>query len=343
MNTRAAVLEKIGEPLKIRTLEVPVLARGQVLVKIMAAGVCHSQLSEIQGERGEDKYIPHLLGHEAAGVVVEVGAGVKKVKSGDRVVLTWIKGKGLSPGGVKYVGVDGEVNAGAIAVFSEYAVVNESRVVRIQGELAWGVAALFGCAVPTGVGTVLNTLKVKAGSSVAVFGAGGVGMCSIMAAKVAEAKDIVAVDVLSGRLKVAKAVGATIGINAKRNDPVRKIKDMYPFGVDYAVVAVGASRVIEQAFEVISDRGKVAVVGHPAQGQMISIEPHALIRGKQILGSWGGGVRPGKDIPTYIKWYLEGLIPVNLLVSKTYSLENINLALQDLMDGRVLRPIILME
>lgn len=341
MNTLAAVLEKIGAPLKIRTLEVPAPGAGQVLVKIRAAGVCHSQLSEIAGERGEDKYLPHLLGHEASGEVLEAGKGVKKVKRGDAVVLTWIQGKGKSPGGVKYKGVGGTVNAGAIAVFSEYAVVNESRVVPIRGRVDWAEAALFGCAVPTGAGAVINTLKVKPGSSIAVLGTGGVGLCAIMAAKMAGAEDIIAVDVLSGKLKAAAEAGATWLINPGKENLVEEIKRKYPRGIEYAVAAVGAARVIEQAFEVISDQGKLVVVGHPPYGQKISIEPHALIRGKQITGSWGGGGLPDKDIPRYYEWYVKGKLPVSMLIGKKYKIQNINQAISDLKRGKSIRPIII--
>lgn len=340
MKTKAAVLERIGAPLRIIELELPLLERGQVLVRIKAAGICHSQISEIDGERGEDKYLPHLLGHEAAGIVEETGGGVKKVKPGDQVVLTWIKGKGLSPGGIKFASKDGDVNAGAIAVFSDFAIVNENRAVPFKEKIDWGVAALFGCAVPTGVGAVLNTLKVKRGSTVAVFGVGGVGLCSIMAAKLAGAKEIIAVDVLPGKLKAGLKAGATAVLDAKGKDVIGAARNKYPEGVDYAIAAVGVPKVIEQAFEIINDRGKVAVVGHPPTGQTINIEPHALIRGKQILGSWGGGVRPDNDIRDYIRWYMEGKLPVDMLISKKYPLGRINGAVSDLRRGRTIRPIL---
>lgn len=344
MKTRAAVLDKIGAPLTIRKLTVPDLQRGQVLVRLQAAGVCHSQLSEIAGERGADKYLPHLLGHEGAGVVEAVGVGVKKVHAGDTVILTWIQGKGLAAGGVQYEDASSVVNAGPIAVFSEYAVVSENRLIpvgaKIASQIEPKVLALFGCAVPTGVGAVVNTLKVRPKSTVAVFGVGGVGLCSVMAAKLAGASRVFAIDIVPAKLRLARKAGATTVINAAAKGAGRALQSLQDSGVQYAVAATGIPQVIEQAFDLITDGGKVAVVGHPPHGKKIRLDPHALIRGKQIIGSWGGDVHPDRDIARYLAWHIEGKLPVDLLVGKTYGLAWINQAMRDLSNGSVVRPII---
>lgn len=210
MKTRAAVLRNVGVPLFIEEMEIPALGRGQVLVKILASGLCRSQLNEIKGRKGREN-IPHLMGHEAAGIVFDTGDGVKKVKKDDYVVVSWIKGKGIEAEPPKYKSKKGLVSAGPVATFTEYAVVSENRVVSIDKKVSPSVAALFGCAVLTGGGIVKN-LNIKKNDEVAVFGIGGVGASALIKAKSLGAKTV-AIDIKDWKLKWAEEVLETEAIS----------------------------------------------------------------------------------------------------------------------------------
>ena len=342
---RAAVLSRLNKPLNLVTgVECGQPRRGQLLVKIAYSGVCHSQLMEVRGRRGADAYLPHLLGHEGTGKVVQVGEGVSKVKPGDLVVLGWIKGTGLDGGGVKYrCGcMPQEINAGGVTTFNEYALVSENRVVPLPLGVPLDVAVLFGCAVPTGAGILTNDLLPIPGSSVAIFGLGGIGMSALMATMLFECEKVIAVDVSDDKLELAQSFGATHTINAASMDAVDEIRKLTGgAGVDYAVEASGQASVIEQAFESVRRGSGVCVfASHPENGQRISIDPYDLICGKQIRGSWGGNTKPDRDIPLFAKLYLEGRLPLEKLLTKRYTLDKINEALDDLENRRVGRPLI---
>ena len=344
-NFKAAVLTHQNQPLSIVDgVRYNKPGPGQVLVKLAFSGVCHSQLMEARGGRGVDPFLPHMLGHEGSGKVVEVGEGVSKVRQNDLVILGWIKGQGLDAGGVKYSCAcsDEKYNAGPVTTFNEYAVVSENRVVPLPSGVPLDIAVLFGCAVPTGAGIVTNDLKPIAGSSVAVFGLGGIGMSALMATRLFQCDKVIAIDVSSDKLKVAHSFGATHIINSETNDPISKIRALTgDYGVDYAVEASGNAKVIEQAFASIRRGGGVCVfASHPKQGSTISIDPYELICGKHIRGSWGGSSNPDRDIPTFAKLYLEGKLPLEKLITKRYQLDEINEALDDLEQGLVMRPII---
>lgn len=332
MKTRAAVLTGIKKPLEVLEIEVPELKEGQVLVKIVAAGVCRTQINEWQGLKGEDKYLPHLLGHEASAVVERVGVGVNKVKVGDYVVVSWIKGDGMDVGGGIYTDNEGrKINSGPAAVFTEYAVVSENRVVVIDNDVRPEVAALFGCAVPTGVGVVTNTLKAKNGQSIAIFGVGGVGAAAILGAVYAGCDPIIAVDVKPAALELAMKLGATQAIN---------VVEASDLAVDLAVEASGVPAVATQAFEALTNSGTLAIAGHPAQGLVVSFDPFGFIQGKKVVGTWGGDVEPDKDIPKLVDLYKQGRLPADLLISRVYSLEEINQVLDDLVENRIIRAVL---
>ncbi len=207
MKTTAAVLEQLGKPLVLAELEIPELQPGQVLVEVAFTGVCHTQLLECQGHRGDDPYLPHCLGHEGSGVVVQIGAAVSKCKPGDHVALSWIKGSGANVPGTIYAWGDRRVNAGAVTTFAQHTVASENRVTVLPPEFDLQDAALLGCAVPTGVGSVLNTATVRPGESVAVFGTGGIGLCAVAGAVLAAAQPVIAVDLSEERLLCARQIG----------------------------------------------------------------------------------------------------------------------------------------
>ena len=299
---------------------------------------------EVRGRRGKDVYLPHLLGHEGSGKVIEVGEAVSKVRPGDFVVLSWIKSSGLNAGSARYSCscTDQLINAGAVTTFNEFALVSEDRLVLLPAGVPLDIAVLFGCAVPTGAGILTNDLKPAPGSSVAVFGLGGVGMSALMATMLYECSKVIAVDISAEKLELAHSFGATHIFNSAATDVVAEIRNLTGgVGVDYAVEASGIASVIEQAFESVRRGGGVCVfASHPESGKRISIDPYELICGKQLRGSWGGSSNPDRDIPMFAKLYREGKLPLDKLITKRYSLDAINDALNDLEHHRVGRPLI---
>lgn len=342
IKTLAAVLEQLNKPLKIRELTIPDLKPGQVLVKVAYSGVCHSQLLEICGKRGEDRYLPHTLGHEGSGVVLELGGGVKKVKPGDHVVLSWIKGNGADVPSTIYQSSEGQVNSGAISTFMLHTVTCENRLTPIPDTMPLREAALLGCAIPTGAGIVLNTAKVQPGSSIAVFGVGGIGMSAVLAADSIGAREIIAVDIFDHKLELAHKVGATHLINARQQDPLKMIMDLTcGHGVDYAIEAAGQRETMETAFQSVRDNGGLCVLaGNLAHGERISIDPFNLIRGKRIVGTWGGEAQPDRDIPLQVDLYLTGKLNLGAMITHEYTLSDINQAFDDLEQGKVGRALI---
>ena len=341
-STEAAVLKRPGDPLAIETLGVPAPGPGQVLVDVAFSGVCRSQLLEVRGLRGEDPYVPHTLGHEGSGIVREVGSAVGTVGAGDRVVLTWIAGEGANVPSTMYRGPDGPVNSGAISTFQRTVVVSENRVVSIPSEMPLREAALLGCAVPTGVGAVLNTGKVRPGHSVAVFGVGGVGLASVLGARLAHADPIIAVDIVQEKLDHARRAGATHTVNAAESDPVEAVRRVAGgTGVDVAIESAGSAVTMEAAFSAVRDQGGLCVIaGNVAHGGLIRLDPFDFIRGKRIIGTWGGDTRPHHDIPMYARLYLAGRLDLASLVTHTYSLNSVNDALDDLESGKVGRALL---
>ena len=340
--TEAAVLFELGKPLRIMTLTIPGLKPGQVLVDVAYSGVCHSQLLEVRGQRGPDRFLPHTLGHEGSGTVLAVAADVTKVKPGDCVVLTWIKGNGADVPATVYQGADGPVNSGAISTFMRQTVTCENRVVPISGAMPLRQAALLGCAIPTGAGIILNTADVQEGNTVAVFGVGGIGSSAILAANLRKARAIIAVDVFEHKLELASQLGATHLINARQQEPLTTILEITGGrGVDYAIEAAGVRETMEKAFQSVRDNGGLCVLaGNLPHGECISLNPFDLIRGKRIIGSWGGGTQPDRDIPMYVEYYLSGKLQLDRLLAHSYSLGDINQALEDLENGKIGRALI---
>lgn len=339
----AAVLREQNQELDLMTnIKASPLKKGQVLVKLAYSGVCHSQIMEIEGHRGEDKYLPHLLGHEGSGIVIGIGPEVSKVSKNDTVVLGWIKGNGIEAGGTSYIANNEIINAGAVTTFNEYAVVSENRLVIVPTGIPMDIAALFGCAVLTGSGIITNTIKPKDGSSIAFYGLGGIGISAMAASNLYSFKKIFAVDINQDRLNLAKEFGATHIVNPLDEDPVSFIRNHTDdAGVDYAVDAAGIVKTIEQSFESVKLNGGLAVfASHPKFGEKISLDPFDLISGKRIIGSWGGGAKPDKDIPLFANLYKSGKLPLDKLITKKYKLNEINIAIQDLKSGSVIRPII---
>jgi S-(hydroxymethyl)glutathione dehydrogenase / alcohol dehydrogenase len=341
--TRAAVLVRQNEPLQLVELRLPDLLPGQVLVDIAWSGVCHTQLNEWSGRRGPDPYLPHTLGHEGAGRIAAAGRDVTKVRPGDHVVVTWIKGIGADVPGTVYESAIGPVNSGAVSTFMERAVIAENRVVPIAPDMPLREAALLGCAIPTGAGIVLNSAGVRAGSSVCIFGAGGIGLSALLAAHAVGAAPIIVIDILPEKLAKARELGADLAINSAREDAVAAVHAATGgTGVDLAIEAAGSVQSMEAAFRATRRGGLCVLAGNLAHGETIRIDPFELIAGKRLVGSWGGGAIPDRDIPDYVRRYRDGTLPLGQLISRDYRLEEINDAMRDLQDGRVVRALIAM-
>lgn len=341
MKTLAAILVETGRPLELVELGLPALRPGQVLVELAFSGVCHTQLLETRGHRGPDRFLPHCLGHEGSGTVLETGPGVTKAKPGDQVVLSWLKGSGATVVGTRYDWDGRAVNAGPVTTFQRHAVVSDSRLTVLPEGFPLATAALVGCAVPTGVGVVFNTAAARPGQSIAVFGAGGVGLCAIAAARAAGCDPIIAVDILPAKLDIARAMGATHGVDASSGDAVAAIKAICPAGLDIAIESSGRPPVMAQSLAAVRPQGGLAaVVGNAHAGETLTIDPQQLNQGKRLLGTWGGDSDPDRDYARYCRLLSAGKIDIAPLLSTPYPLERINDALDDLESGRTARPLI---
>lgn len=334
---KAAILTELKSPLTVAEIELPEeLEVGQVLVKVHYSGICGSQLGEIDGAKGEDKWLPHLLGHEASGTVIAVGPGVRHVKPEDTVVLHWRKGLGIEAVTPKYKWDGKTVNAGWVTTLSEYTIVSENRVTKIPDNSDLEVAALFGCAVTTGFGIVENNAKVKIGESVVVFGAGGVGLNIIQAASLVSAYPIIAVDLYDSKLELAKEMGATHVINSKTKDARSEILSIMGANLlDVFIDNTGVPTIIELGYELTHAQGRVILVGVPKHGNNINVFSLPLHFGKQITGSHGGEALPHKDIARYQQLLQNGRIKLRELITDHFTLDNINEAIQSMRNGSV--------
>lgn len=336
---RAAILVRQREELVLGEVALPeALGHGQVLIKVRFSGICGSQLGEIDGVKGEDAYLPHLLGHEGSGAVVAVGGGVRTVAPGDDVVLHWMEGAGLPSAPPEYRWNGQKLNAGFVTTFNEFAVVSENRVTRVPDGVPLDQAALFGCAVTTGFGVIDNKAEVKLGQSVAVIGAGGVGLSMIQGAALAGAWPIIAVDRYDNRLDLAKAMGATHCVNADTQDMETALRSVLHSagkgaGADVVIDNTGQPAVIQTAYGLLSPHGRLILVGVPKKGAEVCLHTLPLHFGKQITGTKGGECAPGLDIPRYGGLVSAGRLELSGLITERYALSEINTAISRMRDG----------
>ncbi len=333
----AAILVEQRAPLVLAGVELPSeLEIGQVLVKIQYSGICGSQLGEIDGVKGEDRFLPHLLGHEGSGTVVTIGPGVRHVKPGDKVVLHWRRGLGIEALPPAYAWGSRRVNAGWVTTFNEYAIVSENRLTAIPPDSDMEVAVLFGCAVTTGFGVVVNNARLTIGESVVVFGAGGVGLSIVQAAALVSAYPIVAVDLYDGKLELAKALGATHTVNSRNCDARQAIVAITGgSGLDVFIDNTGSPEIIEMGYEITKSQGRVVLVGVPSQGRNTSIYSLPLHFGKELKGSHGGEAVPHQDIPRYQTLFRHGRLQLKELITDRFSLEDVNTAIVALRNGHI--------
>lgn len=358
---KAAVLWAFNEPLKIESLKLKPPREDEVVVKIAASGVCHSDLSVVKMVLPLPP--PVVLGHEGAGVVEEVGKGVTDLKSGDRVVLSWVENCGkceycisghayLCDTGIRSSmagreavfekdGTDISRMVG-VASFAERTVVRATACIKIAEDVPLDRACLVGCAVMTGVGAAINTAKVRPGETVAVFGCGGVGLNVIQGAALCGASRIIAVDLVDSKLNLAREFGATDLVNGRQTDAVDAIKSLTGgLGVDYAFEVIGAQTAIQQAFGALKRGGKAVIVGVPRMGEEVSLQGWRLpLEGKSIIGSLYGSANMRRDMPRLIDLYMRKRLKIDELISRRIKLDDVNAALDAMEKGEVVRSVI---
>lgn len=373
MKTRGAVLREMGrpapyaqsQPLAIESLELDPPGPDELLIRVRAAGLCHSDLSVIDGSR--PRVMPMVLGHEAAGEVMSVGPGTKGFEAGDHVVFSFVPVCGhcapcaegraaLCEPGAR-ANVAGSLLSGSkhwhdqqaqslnhhlgVSGFAEHTVVSARSAVRIDPDLPFDIAALFGCAVMTGVGAVVNTARVMPGESVAIFGLGGVGLAALLGAVAAGAWPIVAVDVLPAKLELAKSLGASHAVLATEGDPVATIREATGGGVQYAFETVGNEKVLIQAYGATRRGGTTVTAGLPHPQRQFTVPAVSLVAEERtVKGSYMGSAVPSRDIPRFVALYRAGRLPVDRLLTHRLRLEEINEAFDRLARGEAVRQVI---
>lgn len=338
---RAAVLVELNKPLQIMNIKFPKLEFGQVLIKIGFSTICASQRFEVMGLRGVDKFLPHLLGHEAFGVVVDIGPGVTRLKEGEEVVLTWIKQSGVECNEINYVNDAGvTINSGRISTFSEYAVVSENRAFAAPRVAQQFALPLLGCAALTGAGIVAQT-PCKSGRSL-VIGAGGVGMFTIIKLLSEGVQEIHIIEKSEIQREFFKSLSSKIRCYANTDDP-SFTSEIENYGLFHEVYEVsGDAGMLQKAVELTETPGNLTFASHPMYGKRISIDPHELIRGKEIKGSWGGGCSDETQRNEVVELFVKSLDLVCRQISEPFNLEDINLAFKNSFSGLSTRTLIKM-
>lgn len=334
---RGAILERNDAPLVIDEVrfEGPLLP-GQAVVRIHYSGICGKQIEEITAARGPDPFLPHLLGHEGSGVVVETGPGVTKVSPGDKVVLHWMKGSGIDAETPWYTYARNgkRVNAGWVTTFNEMGVISENRLTPLPADADLRLACLLGCGVSTGIGTATREAALRPGESVAVFGCGGVGLNVVQGAALAGAWPIVAVDRRRACLEQAEAFGATHTVCAGDGDVTEQVRAVTDgAGANCVIVTAGSPAAIEAGAEASSIPGRVFVLGVPPAGSTVTFDAFAIHLKRSITGAIGGGITPECDIPGYWQLYRRGRIKLDELITAEVTLDDINDGIRQFMDG----------
>jgi len=372
MKTKAAVLNEMGlprpyaqsRPLSIVEIDLDPPGPGEVLVRMRAAGLCHSDLSVINGDR--PRPLPMVIGHEGAGEVAEVGAGVRDLKPGDHVVAAFVPCCGTCEpctGGRPYLCEPGfkantagvllsgarRMHAGAqlinhhlgVSAYADYSIMVRQSLVKVEIGLSFDEAAVFGCAVMTGVGAVTNTVHPASGSSIAVVGLGGVGLAALLGARTIDGATIVACDISDEKLALARELGATHTVNASAADAVERVKDLTRGGVHYAFEMAGSVKAMELAYKITRRGGTTVTAGLPNPQHLFSIPQVGLVAEERtVKGSYLGSCDPARDIPRYVGMYRAGKLPIDRLLSERLPLEDINSGFDRLADGKTVRQIV---
>jgi len=360
---KAAICYEPNTPLRVEEVTLDEPQANEVLVKLVATGVCHSDLHFIKGEMPQP--MPIVMGHEGAGIVEKIGPGVTTLQPGDHVVMMvsfscgkcrfCVEGRPtrcvenlpimsmatLPGGGKRLRRGDQELHhLFGLACFAEYAVVHERSAVKIRDDAPFEVVCLLGCGVGTGIGAAINTTGIRAGESIVIYGCGGVGLSAVMGAKLAGAGTLIAVDILDRKLEMAKELGADYVINASQEEPVAKVLELTGGGADHALECIGNVDVMSQAFGSIHSGGKCIIVGMAPLGTALSIQSYEFLLGKTIIGCVQGDIKASVDIPRYVDLYMDGKLPIDKQITKSYSLDEINEAFGALERGEVIKSVI---
>lgn len=376
MRIQSAILNEVGlpspyaesKPLAIEEVELEGPGPGEVLVRVAFAGLCHSDLSVANGSR--PRPVPMALGHEASGIVAEVGVGVDSFAPGDHVVFSYVPMCGgcvfcLSGRGALCIrgaaaNTAGTLLSGArrlrrldgtpinhhlgVSAFSEFTVVAEQSLVTVDPALPLDVAALFGCAVLTGVGSIVNTAGVVPGAGVAIFGLGGVGLSAVLGAAATGAHPLIAIDVVADKLELARGIGASHTIDASNVDPVEAIRNLTDGGAAFVFESVGNDQVLAQAYAATGRGGTTVAIGLPAPDRSFSVPAVTLVADERVVkGSYMGSAVPRRDVPSYVGLYQAGKLPVDRLLSARVGLDELNVALDKLAAGSVVRQLVEMR
>jgi S-(hydroxymethyl)glutathione dehydrogenase/alcohol dehydrogenase len=341
MKTAAAILVEQKKPLELGEVGVPALTHGQVLVDINVSRICGSQIGEIDGVKGPDRYLPHLLGHEGGGVVLETGPGVKHVKAGDRVVLHWRPGRGLEGQPAVYDWDGKRANSGCITTFNRYSVISENRLTAVPKDTDFELCALLADTLTTGFGVINNDAGVKIGESVVIIGCGGIGLGVLLGAKLAGAHPIIAVDIHDHKLQKAAGFGATHGINSTKEDfPAKVLEILGGQQPDVVIDGTGNPQVLEKAFALAGPKGRCIIFGVMPHDRKLSLNTLPLHFGKILTGSHGGGSLPADDIPKYLRMMKAGLFDAAPFVSHRVGLEQVNDGIARMRSGEVIHCMI---
>ncbi|HVT75249.1 MAG TPA: zinc-binding dehydrogenase [Candidatus Paceibacterota bacterium] len=340
---KAAILETINGPLIIDDIELTDLAFGQVLVKILVSGLCGSQLQEIAGNKGNAKFVPHLLGHEGCGIVEKVGPGVTKVKPGDKVIMHWRKGEGIEADFPTYIWKGKPMRSGKVTTLSEYSVVSENRVTPVPQDTPEELCALLGCSLSTALGLIDNESELKLGESFMTMGVGGLGVNLIKAAKLAGAHPIIAVDIHDHKKDTALEVGADLYINAATQSIKDELGKLGLKDVHVIVDCTGSKKAIEDSMQLLSGIGRFVMLGHPKPGESIEIKNANHFfegEGKSMRATQGGRFHPTRDIPRYVSLHKSGKLNIDKIITHRLKLNQINEAIDLVRKGGASRILI---
>jgi S-(hydroxymethyl)glutathione dehydrogenase/alcohol dehydrogenase len=360
---KAAVMYEPNTPLKIEEVTLDEPQANEVLVKMVATGTCHSDLHFMKGEMPQP--VPIVMGHEGAGIVEKVGPGVTTLQPGDHVIMmvSFSCGKcrycsegrptlcvenlpiasnaTLPGGGMRLHKGDQELHhIFGLASFAEYAVVNERSCVKVRDDAPFEVVCLLGCGISTGIGAAINTTGMAPGESIVIYGCGGVGLGAVMGAKLVGAGKLIAVDMLDQKLDLAKELGADFVINASREEPMGKIMEITGGGADYALECIGNTDVMTQAFGSIHNGGKCIILGMAPLGTSLNIQTYEFLLGKILIGCMQGDIVAQVHIPRYVDLYMDGKLPIDKMITRSHTLDEINEAFTALDKGEVIRSVI---
>jgi len=339
MKTLAAILVEQRHPLELAEIEVPAPSFGQVLVDVRASRICGSQIGEIDGAKGPDRFLPHLLGHEGSGIVRAIGPEVTRIKPGDKVCLHWRPAAGIEARPPQYRWGDRIVNAGYITTFNHLAVVSENRLTPVPADLDDEIVCLLADTLTTGFGVVSNNAAIRLGESVVVIGAGGIGLGAILGAKLAGAHPVVAVDIHDHKLAVARQFGASHTINSRTADFATEVRNLLGCQPDVVIDGTGNPEIIARAFALTARKGRTVLIGVMRAENTLHINTLPLHFGKVLTGSEGGSSRPDEDIPRFLRMMRAGLFDPKPMVSHRGALTDVNDLIARMRAGEVVHAI----